>query len=53
MDGDTLGELRQQRHRQAVTAKHIAQLVEIAVNDTCHQTNPKPVSAADFERIFN
>ncbi len=35
-----------------VTAKHIARLVEIAVNDTCHQTNPKPVSAADFERIF-
>jgi len=27
-------------------------VVEIAVNDTCHQTNPRPVSAADFERIF-
>ena len=37
---------------KGVTAKHIARLVEIAVNDTCHQTNPKPVSAADFERIF-
>jgi len=37
---------------KGVTAKHIAQLVEIAVKDTCHQTNPKPVSAADFERIF-
>jgi alcohol dehydrogenase class IV len=37
---------------KGVTAQHIARLVEIAVNDTCHQTNPKPVSAADFERIF-
>jgi len=37
---------------KGVTAAHIARLVEIAVNDTCHQTNPKPVSAADFKRIF-
>jgi alcohol dehydrogenase class IV len=37
---------------QGVSGAHIARLVEIAVNDTCHQTNPKPVSAADFERIF-
>jgi alcohol dehydrogenase class IV len=37
---------------KGVTAKHITQLVDIAVKDTCHQTNPKPVSAADFERIF-
>jgi alcohol dehydrogenase class IV len=37
---------------KGVTAHHIPQLVEIAVKDTCHQTNPKPVSAADFERIF-
>jgi alcohol dehydrogenase class IV len=37
---------------KGVTARHIPQLVEIAVKDTCHQTNPKPVSAADFERIF-
>jgi alcohol dehydrogenase class IV len=37
---------------KGVTREHIARLVEIAVNDTCHQTNPKPVSAADFERIF-
>ena len=35
-----------------VTPAHIARLVEIAVKDTCHQTNPKPVSAEDFERIF-
>src|SRR6202521_1704942 len=37
---------------KGVTARHIPRLVEIAVKDTCHQTNPKPVSAADFERIF-
>ena len=37
---------------KGVTAQHIPKLVEIAVKDTCHQTNPKPVSAADFERIF-
>jgi len=37
---------------KGVTSAHIPQLVDIAVKDTCHQTNPKPVSAADFERIF-
>jgi alcohol dehydrogenase class IV len=37
---------------KGVTAQHIAQLVDIAVNDICHQTNPKPCSKADFERIF-
>jgi alcohol dehydrogenase class IV len=37
---------------KGVTREHIAKLVEIAVNDTCHQTNPKPVSKGDFERIF-
>jgi alcohol dehydrogenase class IV len=37
---------------KGVTAQHIPRLVEIAVKDICHQTNPKPVSAADFERIF-
>jgi alcohol dehydrogenase class IV len=37
---------------KGVTRDHVAKLVEIAVNDTCHQTNPKPVSAADFEKIF-
>lgn len=34
------------------TKEHLARLVEIAVKDTCHQTNPKPCTAADFERIF-
>jgi alcohol dehydrogenase class IV len=34
------------------TKEHLARLVDIAVKDTCHQTNPKPCTAADFERIF-
>ena len=37
---------------KGVTRDHISRLVDIAVKDTCHQTNPKPCSAADFERIF-
>lgn len=32
--------------------EHIAPLVAIAVKDTCHQTNPRPCTAADFERLF-
>jgi len=30
----------------------IARLVEVAVADICHQTNPQPVTAKDFERLF-
>ncbi|HEX4232852.1 MAG TPA: iron-containing alcohol dehydrogenase [Caldimonas sp.] len=30
----------------------IPRLVEIAVADICHQTNPQPVTAVDFERLF-
>src|SRR5882672_5265071 len=37
---------------KGVTAQHIPRLVDIAVNDICHQTNPKPCTKADFERIF-
>jgi alcohol dehydrogenase class IV len=37
---------------RGVTAAHIPRLVEVAVKDTCHQTNPKPCSATDFERLF-
>jgi len=36
---------------KGVTREHLARLVEIAVNDTCHRTNPKPVSAADFDAL--
>ena len=37
---------------KGVTREHIPRLVDIAVNDICHQTNPKPCSKADFEGIF-
>ncbi len=30
----------------------IARLVAVAVADICHQTNPQPVTAKDFERLF-
>jgi alcohol dehydrogenase class IV len=26
--------------------------VEIAVADICHKTNPRPVTAGDFQRLF-
>jgi alcohol dehydrogenase class IV len=30
----------------------MARLVEIATADICHQTNPRPCNASDFERLF-
>jgi alcohol dehydrogenase class IV len=35
-----------------VKAEQIPRLVEIATADICHQTNPRPVTAADFKRLF-
>mgnify|MGYP000137816727 CR=1 FL=1 len=35
-----------------VKGNHMARLVEIATADICHQTNPRPCVAADFERLF-
>ena len=35
-----------------VKPEHLPRLVEIAVADICHQTNPRPVTAADFRRLF-
>jgi alcohol dehydrogenase class IV len=37
---------------KGVSAAHIPRLVEVAMKDACHQTNPKACRAADFERIF-
>jgi alcohol dehydrogenase class IV len=37
---------------KGVTEAHIPKLVEIAMADTCHQTNPRPCTAEDFRRIF-
>jgi alcohol dehydrogenase class IV len=30
----------------------MARLVEIATADICHQTNPRPCTASDFEKLF-
>jgi hypothetical protein len=35
-----------------VTQEDVPRLVEVAVADACHRTNPRPCTAADFERIF-
>ncbi|MDB5751643.1 MAG: iron-containing alcohol dehydrogenase [Ramlibacter sp.] len=35
-----------------VTREQIPQLVEIAFQDICHQTNARPCTPADFERMF-
>ena len=35
-----------------VTRDDIGRLVDVAVADTCHRTNPRPCSADDFRRIF-
>ena len=35
-----------------VQREQIPQLVDIAVRDICHQTNPRPVTAQDFQRLF-
>ena len=35
-----------------VKNEHVPRMVEIATADICHQTNPRPCIAADFERLF-
>ena len=35
-----------------VKVEQIPRLVEIATADICHQTNPRPCTAADFQRLF-
>ncbi len=35
-----------------VRQEQIPALVDIAENDICHQTNPRPCTRADFERFF-
>ncbi len=35
-----------------VRQEHIGRLVDIATADMCHQTNPRPCTSADFERLF-
>ena len=38
--------------KHGVKAEHLPRLVEIATADICHQTNPRPCNAADFEALF-
>jgi alcohol dehydrogenase class IV len=38
--------------KRPVTRADIPALVEVAINDICHQTNPRPCTREDFERIF-
>jgi hypothetical protein len=45
----TIGAVRAQR---PVTTADVPALVEVALHDTCHQTNPRPCTRADFERVF-
>ncbi len=33
--------------------EHVAPLVAVAIKDTCHQTNPRPCTEADFQHLFN
>jgi alcohol dehydrogenase class IV len=35
-----------------VTQEHLPRLLDVAVDDICHRTNPRPCTRADFERIF-
>ena len=35
-----------------VTREQLPRLVEIASADICHQTNPRPCAAADFQQLF-
>ena len=36
-----------------VTREHLPRLIDIAVDDICHRTNPRSCTRADFERIFS
>jgi alcohol dehydrogenase class IV len=38
--------------QRGVKREQMPRLVEIATADICHQTNPRPVTSADFERFF-
>ena len=38
--------------KRAVTGADVPALVEVAIHDTCHKTNPRPCTREDFERIF-
>jgi alcohol dehydrogenase class IV len=35
------------------TPEHVGPLASFAFQDTCHRTNPRPCTQADFERLFS
>ena len=35
-----------------VNAGHLPRLVDVALKDICHQTNPRPCAKQDFEQLF-
>jgi hypothetical protein len=35
-----------------VTRQHLPRLLDVAVDDICHRTNPRPCARGDFERLF-
>jgi hypothetical protein len=39
--------------QRGVKPEQMPRLVELATADICHQTNPRPCTAADFERFFS
>jgi alcohol dehydrogenase class IV len=46
----TLGALAGKR---PVSKADVGALVDVAINDTCHRTNPRPCTRADFEALFS
>ena len=46
------GTLSAYRGARAVTHADVPRLVGIAMQDLCHQTNPRPCRQADFEALF-
>ncbi len=36
-----------------VFRQHVPRLVDVAVDDICHRTNPRPCTRTDFEQLFN
>jgi alcohol dehydrogenase class IV len=38
--------------QHGVRAEHLPRLVQLAQADICHQTNPRPCTPADFDRLF-
>jgi alcohol dehydrogenase class IV len=44
--------LSEYRGARAVAMSDVPRLTEVALADVCHQTNPRPCTRDDFERIF-